>query len=219
VVGAACGYYHCLAYTVGGKLYQWGKLHRHIEGPSTEYFGMAIGLSGLGSERMKRMVDRSHSAYYAGAAPIPSIHPALQRWSREWGRWRPVAHLRVARYVVFLCSAGATGAEIEELSRVQNFGSFTPYTQPVPEPVTALQHVKVRHLLAQGPMEVMCSGGVSHHLANRPHRWWRWQLATRFRWPLRRRANVTAGASTKSANWASAIATTRVRAVPPFAVG
>lgn len=110
VVAGVCGYNHCLAVTVGGKLYQWGMLHKHVEGSANkEYFGMAIGLSGLNSDRMKRMVGRSHSTYYA---------------------------------------AGATGEELEELSRVQNFGSFTPYTQPSPEVVTGLQHVKVVEVAA-----------------------------------------------------------------------
>lgn len=68
VIGGACGYYHCLAVTASGQLYQWGKLHKHVHGADKEYFGMAIGLSGLQSERMKRMVDRSHNAYYAGTS-------------------------------------------------------------------------------------------------------------------------------------------------------
>lgn len=69
VVNGTCGYYHCLAITASGRLYQWGKLHKHVNGADKEYFGMAIGLSGLQSERMKRMVDRSHNAYYAGTFP------------------------------------------------------------------------------------------------------------------------------------------------------
>jgi len=106
VIGGACGYYHCLAFTAGGKLYQWGKLHKH-EGVSKEYFGMAIGLSGLQSERAKRMIDRSHNAYYAAGT--------------------------------------ASDQDTEELSRLQNFGTFVPYVQPVPELVPFPQSVRVCH--------------------------------------------------------------------------
>lgn len=37
---------------------------------------------------------------------------------------------------------------MEELSRLQNFGAFTPYVQPVPELVTSLQNVKVVEVAA-----------------------------------------------------------------------
>lgn len=145
VVAGVCGYNHCLAVTVGGKLYQWGMLHKHVEGSANkEYFGMAIGLSGLNSDRMKRMVGRSHSTYYAGAFFFLFFFV------------NSIAIFTMASYIcgVVVCvrvrwgAAGATGEELEELSRVQNFGSFTPYTQPSPEVVTGLQHVKVVEVAA-----------------------------------------------------------------------
>lgn len=37
---------------------------------------------------------------------------------------------------------------MEELSRLQNFGAFTPYRQPLPELVSALNKVKVIEVAA-----------------------------------------------------------------------
>lgn len=45
-------------------------------------------------------------------------------------------------------SAGATGQEMEELTRLQNFGAFTPYIQPVPELVSTFQNVRIVEVAA-----------------------------------------------------------------------
>ncbi len=104
MIHAVCGYYHNLALTSSGRLYQWytkqnylfdllnffllfclkffvlillpnrGKLFKFVEGEQTEYFGMAVGLSGL-QQRAKAMIDRSHNQYYAGTQlPPPHTH-------------------------------------------------------------------------------------------------------------------------------------------------
>jgi len=63
VVQAKCGYYHCLAVTSNGRLYQWGKINRIASSnEASGYFGMAIQLPGMDMD----VITESHKQYYAG---------------------------------------------------------------------------------------------------------------------------------------------------------
>jgi alpha-tubulin suppressor-like RCC1 family protein len=70
---AAVGANHVLAVTKQGHVYQWGKLFRCATSTENrEYFGVSIKMTGLTSEvedestaRKRRLLDRSHQAYYA----------------------------------------------------------------------------------------------------------------------------------------------------------
>lgn len=80
---AALGANHILAVTKQGRVYQWGKLHRvAADAEARPYFGLSIKMTGLAEEqedestaRKRRLLDRSHQAYYAnkggrGALPV-----------------------------------------------------------------------------------------------------------------------------------------------------
>lgn len=70
---AAIGANHILAVTKQGRVYQWGKLHRIAEATENrKYFGLSIKMTGLAEEeedettaRKRRLLDRSHQAYYS----------------------------------------------------------------------------------------------------------------------------------------------------------
>ena len=70
---AAIGANHVLAVTKQGHVYQWGKLFRCASsGENREYFGVSVKMTGLAGEeedeataRKRRLLDRSHRAYYA----------------------------------------------------------------------------------------------------------------------------------------------------------
>src|SRR5688500_16605316 len=70
---AAVGPNHVLAVTKQGHVYQWGKLFRVASTrENREYFGVSIKMTGLAedledesSARKRRLLDRSHRAYYA----------------------------------------------------------------------------------------------------------------------------------------------------------
>jgi alpha-tubulin suppressor-like RCC1 family protein len=70
---AAVGANHVLAVTKQGRVYHWGKLFRAASSTENrEYFGVSIKMTGLAGEvedettaRKRRLLDRSHQAYYA----------------------------------------------------------------------------------------------------------------------------------------------------------
>lgn len=70
---AAVGANHILAVTKQGRVYQWGKLFRCATvTENKEYFGVSIKMAGMTGEvedeataRKRRLLDRSHQAYYA----------------------------------------------------------------------------------------------------------------------------------------------------------
>jgi hypothetical protein len=181
VVAGVCGYNHCLAVTVGGKLYQWGMLHKHVEGSANkEYFGMAIGLSGLNSDRMKRMVGRSHSTYYAGAFFFAFFVFFII--------------FIMASYICVSCRV-VSCVRVRWVQRVRRVRSWRSCR-------ACRTSVRSRPTRSPAPKWSPASSTSG---------WSRWRPATRSRWRSRRRARSTRGASTRSASWASAIATTRVR--------
>ena len=62
ITTVSAGYYHNLAVSDRGRVFQWGKLYKHMDGPAEGYFGMNINLPGLDKQR----IDSSHRRYYAG---------------------------------------------------------------------------------------------------------------------------------------------------------
>ena len=70
---AAVGSNHVLAVTTQGHVYHWGKLHRVAsQGENREYFGVSVKMTGLAASeedestaRKRRLLDKSHRAYYA----------------------------------------------------------------------------------------------------------------------------------------------------------
>lgn len=59
---ATAGYYHNLALTDQGRVFQWGKLYTEKEGSDANtYFGISINLPGLDAE----LIAASHRRYYA----------------------------------------------------------------------------------------------------------------------------------------------------------
>lgn len=70
---ATIGPNHVLAVTKQGRVYHWGKLHRCADTTETrEYFGLSVKMTGLAGEeedevtaRKRRLLDRSHQAYYS----------------------------------------------------------------------------------------------------------------------------------------------------------
>jgi hypothetical protein len=66
VVHVSCGYYHNLAVTDTGRLYQWGKLYKIDDDPNAEkHHGISINLPGMNEQRAK-LISKSHRQYYAG---------------------------------------------------------------------------------------------------------------------------------------------------------
>lgn len=63
IMSAQCGFYHCLAVTSDGKVYQWGKLNKTSDKAS--YFGTAVSLPGM-NDALLGVITNSHQQYYAG---------------------------------------------------------------------------------------------------------------------------------------------------------
>jgi alpha-tubulin suppressor-like RCC1 family protein len=81
---AAVGSNHVLAVTTQGHVYHWGKLHRvATQGENKEYFGVSIRMTGLAANeedestaRKRRLLDKSHRAYYANKGGKDSADPS-----------------------------------------------------------------------------------------------------------------------------------------------
>lgn len=67
---ATCGYYHNLAVTDTGRLYQWGKLYKHDA--DVKSFGMEVNLPGM-NERRAKLVSKSHQSYYAADVNMSEV--------------------------------------------------------------------------------------------------------------------------------------------------
>lgn len=96
---AAIGPNHILAVTKQGRVYQWGKLHRCATTTETKkYFGLSIKMTGLAEEeedestaRKRRLLDRSHQAYYAnkgGRGNVPAEQTGEHETNLDFGNFQ-----------------------------------------------------------------------------------------------------------------------------------
>lgn len=91
---AALGSNHVLAVTKQGTVYQWGKLHRCGTMDNRQWDGLSVRMTGLAegedesSARKRRLLDRSHQAYYSNKGGRGTTEEATEHEAnRDFGNF------------------------------------------------------------------------------------------------------------------------------------